>query len=214
MFNSQLPSMSDLPTSRQLIASTLVAIAGAAAILFTVVLPSEYGIDPTGAGRAFGLTEMGEIKVQLAQEAAADRVSETSKASDEAVASGVPTVGQRIAPAQADTQSPDAAVRSDQTEVVLKPGQGAEVKVAAAKGARIEFDWSVRGGIVNYDTHADAPGISYHGYGKGKQSGGETGTLVAAFDGKHGWFWRNRTENTVTIILKTTGAYTDVKRVV
>ncbi len=67
MFNSQLPNMSDLPTSRQLIGSTLVAIAGAAAILVTVVLPSEYGIDPTGAGSAFGLTEMGEIKVQLAQ---------------------------------------------------------------------------------------------------------------------------------------------------
>ena len=214
MFNSQLPSMSDLPTSRQLVTSTLCAIAGAAAILVTVVLPSEYGIDPTGAGRAFGLTEMGEIKVQLAQEAASDRVSEPSEASDNAVSSGVPTVDRGTTPAKADAQSPNTAVRSDQTEVVLKPGQGAEVKVAAAKGARIEFDWSVRGGIVNYDTHADAPGIDYHGYGKGKQSGGETGTLVAAFDGKHGWFWRNRTEKVVTIILKTSGAYTSVKRVV
>jgi hypothetical protein len=172
MFNSQLPSISDLPTSRQLIGSTLVAIAGAAVILVTVVLPSEYGIDPTGAGRAFGLTEMGEIKVQLAQEAASDRVSEPSEASDNAVSSGVPTVDRGTTPAKADAQSPNTAVRSDQTEVVLKPGQGAEVKVAAAKGARIEFDWSVRGGIVNYDTHADAPGIDYHGYGKGKQSGG------------------------------------------
>ena len=214
MFNSQLPSVSDLPTSRQLIGSTLVAIAGAAAILVTVVLPSEYGIDPTGAGRAFGLTEMGEIKVQLAQEAVADRGSELSKASDNAVSSEAPTEDPGTAVTRADAQSPDAAVRSDQTEVVLKPGQGAEVKVAAAKGARIEFDWSVRGGVVNYDTHADAPGIDYHGYGKGKQSGGETGTLVAAFDGKHGWFWRNRTENVVTIILKTSGAYTSVKRVV
>ena len=214
MFNSQLPSMSDLPTSRQLIGSTLVAIAGAAAILVTVVLPSEYGIDPTGAGRAFGLTEMGEIKVQLAQEAAADRVSEPSKPTDNTDSSGVPTGDGGTAPARADAQSPNTAVRSDHTEVVLKPGQGAEVKVAAAKGARIEFDWSVRGGIVNYDTHADAPGIDYHGYGKGKQSGGETGTLVAAFDGKHGWFWRNRTEKVVTIILKTSGAYTSVKRVV
>ncbi len=213
MFNSQLPNMSDLPTSRQLIGSTLVAIAGAATILVTVVLPSEYGIDPTGAGRAFGLTEMGEITVQLAQEAAADRVSEPSKASDEAVASGAPTVGQENAPAQADAQSPNTAGRSDQTEVVLKPGQGAEVKVAAAKGVRIGYNWSVRGGVVNYDTHADAPGIDYHAYGKGKQSGGENGTLVAAFDGKHGWFWRNRTENSVTIVLKTSGAYTDIKRV-
>ena len=214
MFNLQLPSMSELPTSRQLIGSALIAVAGAAALLVTIVLPSEYGIDPTGAGRVLGLTEMGEIKAQLAEEAATDRVNAPNKTSDDAVASGVPTVDQRAAPAIADAQSLDAAVRSDQTEVVLKPGQGAEVKVAASKGVRIGFNWSVRGGIVNYDTHADAPSIAYHGYGKGKQSGGETGTLVAAFDGKHGWFWRNRTENNVTIILKTSGAYTDIKRVV
>jgi hypothetical protein len=213
MFNSQLPSMSDLPTSRQLIGSTFVAIAGAAAILVTIVLPSEYGIDPTGAGRAFGLTEMGEIKVQLAQEAAADQVSEPIKTSDDAVSSGAPMANRGAAPARADAQSPNTSVRSDQTEVVLKPGQGAEVKVAAAKGVRIGYNWSVRGGVVNYDTHADAPGIDYHGYGKGQQSGGETGTLIAAFDGKHGWFWRNRTENSVTIVLKTSGAYTDIKRV-
>jgi hypothetical protein len=49
---------------------------------------------------------------------------------------------------------------------------------------------------------------------KASSPGGETGTLVAAFDGKHGWFWRNRTEKVVTIILKTSGAYTSVKRVV
>ena len=34
-----------------------------------MVLPAEYGIDPTGVGRALGLTQMGEIKVQLAEEA-------------------------------------------------------------------------------------------------------------------------------------------------
>jgi len=38
--------------------------------------------------------------------------------------------------------------------------------------------------------------------------------LVAAFDGSHGWFWRNRTGEPVTITLRTTGAYTEVKRVV
>ena len=54
MFNSQLPDVSELPTTRQLVGSTLVAMAGAAALLVTVVLPSEYGIDPTGVGRVLG----------------------------------------------------------------------------------------------------------------------------------------------------------------
>ena len=37
------------------------------ALLVTMVLPAEYGIDPTGVGRVLGLTEMGEIKQQLAR---------------------------------------------------------------------------------------------------------------------------------------------------
>ena len=101
--------------------------------------------------------------------------------------------------------------------VTLAPGEAAEIKVSAAKGASISFDWAVSGGNVNYDTHGD-PVVRrkgfYHGYGKGKASTGEKGTLVTAFDGTHGWYWRNRSDGTVTVVLKTTGAYTDIKRVV
>jgi hypothetical protein len=37
--------------------------------------------------------------------------------------------------------------------------------------------------------------------------------LVAAFDGKHGWFWRNRTGSEVTVTLKTEGDYAKIERV-
>lgn len=70
MFNAQRPNLDDLPTNRQLIRATLVAAISASALLVAVILPSEYGVDPTGAGRALGLTQMGEIKVQLAEETA------------------------------------------------------------------------------------------------------------------------------------------------
>ena len=83
-----------------------------------------------------------------------------------------------------------------------------------AEGASLQYEWSVQDGHVNFDTHADAPGISYHGYDKGRESTGEAGTLVAAFDGSHGWFWRNRSGATVTVTLKTDGSYSDIKRVV
>jgi hypothetical protein len=55
-----------------LIRSTLIAAAAASAILVLFWLPAEYGIDPTGVGALTGLTEMGEIKQQLAAEAEAD----------------------------------------------------------------------------------------------------------------------------------------------
>ncbi len=204
MFNSQRPRIEDLPTTRQLLAATGAALAASAVILGTVVLPSEYGIDPTGAGRALGLTQMGEIKVQLAQEAAADAAN--GAAAEQAV------VAQEVSPEA--TAAGDAAGRSDTTQITLAPGEGAEIKLVALSGARIAYDWSVAGGHVNYDTHADAPGVSYHGYGKGQQSTGEQGELVAAFDGSHGWFWRNRSTGPVTVTLRTQGAYSEVKRVV
>lgn len=55
-----------------LIRSTLIAAGAAGAILVLFWLPAEYGIDPTGVGALTGLTEMGEIKQQLAAEAEAD----------------------------------------------------------------------------------------------------------------------------------------------
>lgn len=206
MFNSQRPSVDDLPTSGQLLRASAFALVAAGAILFAVVLPAEYAIDPTGAGSVLGLTEMGEVKAQLAEEAAADALLA------EAQVEGAPAVATATQEA-ADAPAEVANVRSDITEITLEPGQAAEIKASMMKDASLEYDWSVAGGAVNFDTHADAPGINYHGYDKGRNSVGEKGTLTAAFDGSHGWFWRNRSASTVTVTLRTDGAYSDIKKV-
>ena len=59
MYNTDLPTRAELPSSASLLRSTILAILGAAAILVTVVLPADYGIDPTGAGRMLGLDRHG-----------------------------------------------------------------------------------------------------------------------------------------------------------
>lgn len=66
------PVQSVPATSGGLIRSTLIAAGAAGAILVLFWLPAEYGIDPTRVGALTGLTEMGEIKQQLAAEAEAD----------------------------------------------------------------------------------------------------------------------------------------------
>jgi len=67
------PNFQSVPaTPGGLIRSTLVAAGAAGAILVLFWLPAEYGIDPTGVGGLTGLTEMGDIKQQLAAEAEAD----------------------------------------------------------------------------------------------------------------------------------------------
>lgn len=75
---SPSPGRGDLPTTRALVRATAVALAMAVFVLFTVVLPAEYGIDPTRIGRSLGLTQMGEIKMRLAREAAADAAADAA----------------------------------------------------------------------------------------------------------------------------------------
>jgi hypothetical protein len=80
MYNTDLPTRAQLPSSAALMRSTIIAAVTAAALLVTVVLPAEYAIDPTGFGRMVGLAQKGEIKQQLALEAAADAAAAATPA--------------------------------------------------------------------------------------------------------------------------------------
>lgn len=214
MFNSQAPSADDLPSSAQLLRSTVFAAVAAAAILVTIVLPSEYGIDPTGAGSALGLTEMGEIKTQLAEEAERDRQLSDDNAATP-VTDTAPQQGsslmERIIREFGISSAYAQQLRQDEMSVTLQPGEGAEVKLVMLKGAKANFTWTANGSKVNFDTHGDGGGenISYE---KGRGAAEDAGVLEAAFDGNHGWFWRNRTSEPVTVTLKTDGAYSEIKR--
>ena len=206
----------DVPSSRALLRSTLIAAGVALVLLVTVVLPAEYGVDPTRVGRLLGLTEMGEIKVSLAREAAAaDSVEAAARSTGAAAASTAPAIAPVAPPAgspNAGSAGGDTVVNSHVTEVVLRPNEGKEIKLLMRKDARVTYSWSTDRGVVNYDTHADGPGIQYHGYAKGTAKPSDEGVLVAAFDGMHGWFWRNRGTETVTVTLRTKGDYQELKR--
>jgi hypothetical protein len=214
MYNSNIPTQADLPTYRQLLHSTIIAILSAATILVTVVLPAEYNIDPTGIGRVLGLAEMGEIKQQLSEEAEQDRLlkqqPEPAKSSDQESSLGQMLINLFITSAHA--QEANSGARTDTLTLTLKPGEGTEVKLAMLSGAKVNFTWTVEGGVVNFDMHGDGGGneISYE---KGRAVPGAEGVLEAKFDGNHGWFWRNRGKADVVVTLNTVGDYSDIKKV-
>jgi len=208
MYNANKPDLSELPSTGRLLKSTGIAALVATTLLVTVVLPAEYGVDPTRIGSVLGLTEMGRIKRQLAAEAEAEQA-----AAQPAAPAPAPTPAPAKAAPSASSSATPAGQRSDETVITLAPDQGAEIKLVMKGGATARYSWSSSGGKVNFDIHADKPGTPYHGYGKGS-SQREEGELTAAFTGSHGWFWRNRTGAPVTITLKTEGSYSEVKRVV
>lgn len=212
MYNTDTPMRAELPTSQQLARSTLIAAISAAIILVVVVMPAEYGIDPTGIGRVLRLTEMGEIKKQLAAEAAADAAAPQANATAEPAKLPAPVPQPQTLPPAAAATTATAEKWRDEIPFTLPPGEGIEIKLRMTKGAKAQFSWMVKGGVVNYDTHGDGGGRSIS-YEKGRGVPSDEGVLEAAFDGNHGWFWRNRGQSDVNVVLRTRGDYADIKRV-
>ena len=213
MYNTDLPKREELPSSKQLLRSTLIAIGVASVLLITVILPAEYGVDPTKIGRVLGLTKMGEIKTQLAEEAAQETVQE---------ATVIAVVEPKEAP-QAETVEPvesaiieettSAPQWSDEVSVTIEPDKAAEVKLIMNKGGVATYEWTVSEGHLNSDLHGDETSGDFVSYRKGRKEEGDAGEFTAKFDGSHGWFWRNRSDLTVTVTLKVRGDYSEVKRV-
>jgi hypothetical protein len=209
MNNVNIPKDNELPSSKQLIQATVVALVVALILLVSVILPAEYGIDPTGAGETLGLTKMGEIKKQLAGEAKQEEqqpATEKSKLVNEPVATDIEEE------LVVKTNSV-AVVETETRSIQLKPGEAAEIKLSMKKDAVVTYEWTVNTGHVNYYIHGDGFGIKYFGYDKGIAKKEDKGELKAAFDGKHGWFWRNRSNQVVTVTLSVFGDYNEIHRV-
>lgn len=203
MNNATRPKLEDLPTRAQLFRSSVIAGIGAVAILVTVYLPAEHAIDPTGVGRVLGLTEMGEIKVQLAEEAEADRLLDEQRGQDQSssAADGVFDLFVGAAHAQDAWQ--------DQVTFTLEPGATAEIKMTMEAGNVVDYAWTADGGRVNFDLHAHSGGESIdYERGSGQTSG--EGSIEAPFAGDHGWFWRNRDSTPITMTIRLRGEYSEV----
>lgn len=211
MYNTDLPTRAELPTSRQLLRSTAIAVAAAATLLVTVVLPAEYAIDPTGVGRMLGLTSMGEIKSQLAQESETNRKEIAPPSNGPEKRSGL--FGRAFVYLLFNEAHAQPAGKADEMSLTLAPAEGVEVKLGMKAGARANYSWTASGGGLNYDLHGSpASGGAEKSYKKGRNEASDQGIVTAAFDGSHGWFWRNRTSSPVSITLKVNGEYSEIKR--
>lgn len=186
-------------TPRSLAKATIGAGVAAAAILTLFVLPAEWGIDPTGVGKALGLTRM-------AGGAEADE-TDSPEVAAAPVATALAVPGQTKLNIEAR-----AALRADEKTLTLPPHSGVEVKAHMAQGDHLVFEWTSTGPI-RMDMHGEPKGGKdgeFTSYWKQKDMSEAKGSFTAPFEGTHGWYWRNGGETPVTIKLKTTGFYKDL----
>ena len=200
MYNAKQPTEKDLPSSAQLFKSTIIAIIMIVILFVMVILPAEYGTDPTGVGKILGLKEMGDIKMSLLEESQNESLQESE-------------------PFSIDTDSVEAekisdTINEDVVEITIEPGKAIEIKLEMKIGDIVQYEWRTIKGGLNYNLHGDG----YKGskksinYKKGRMVPSDSGELKAEFDGYHGWFWRNREKFSVTVILQTSGDYIRIKQ--
>ncbi|MBC8344842.1 MAG: transmembrane anchor protein [Candidatus Marinimicrobia bacterium] len=199
MFNSQQPSENDLPTSSQLLKSTIIAFSVAIVLLVTVVMPAEYGVDPTGIGNVLGLKKMGEIKNSLKEEALAE---------PEIV------IEQNSVKTEIQKESKIITEYQDVLAVVINPGEAIEIKIEMKKDAIARYSWTTEDGALNFNLHGDGYKGTHQSitYKKGRMISSDRGELIAEFDGYHGWFWRNRNNSPVSVTLEAVGDFIQMKR--
>lgn len=180
--------------------AALWALAIAGVLLVTIVMPAEYGIDWTGAGRVLDLTSMGRQKAAAAKAAALP-----------AVAMQPPGTGASPVQYAAVSARP---LRSDSIEVTLPPQGEVEYKAVLAEGDAIVYEWDAAGAVVKFDFHGEpaaGPSGAFLSFEKGSAARG-AGTLKAPFAGTHGWYWQNPGPATVVIKLKAAGFHSEFKK--
>jgi hypothetical protein len=163
---------------KSIISATIFAAILATVLLITAVLPAEYGIDPTGLGKKLGLTSL-------------------SGASEDIIDPMISSCKDQL------TQW------ADSTTLVIPVHSGLEYKFHLAKQGRLDFSWSTDGAKVYFDLHGEPQGDKT-GYFKSFKVGSEnqaTGSITTEFEGPHGWYFENKTNAPITVILNTKGAY-------
>ena len=183
---------SDITRPWSLVAATLLL---GMLIFFGAVMPVEFGRDPLGVGRLTGLGKLHDDSSEVAFNGNAGSTT-------------------------AHTYS--SPFREDVIEIPLGyPGGGVgpyslEYKLSMRAGDVVLYEWVATeledGQRLEFDFHghtlAGKKGepITVATYEKA-DAAARRGSLVAPFDGIHGWYFANRTANTVKVRLKVSGIY-------
>ena len=177
------------PSKRAIAKATFVAAAIAIVLLFTAILPAEYGYDPLHTGAALGLTAL-------------------------AKATGA---NPNSSPVPAATYTPQPKIyKVDSEDFLLTPGQGVEFKYHMQKGAVMVYSWKASDKLT-FEFHGEPdqkPNPDYFdSYELDDKVGKDQfhGSFTAPSTGIHGWFWKNSTDKRVEMHLATAGFYDSAK---
>jgi hypothetical protein len=190
----QMQPQIDAPSRGALAKATGIALLVALFLLFTAVLPAEYGFDPLKTGAALGLTGISQAQVKE-------------------VKGATPTP----APGQTGVYTPEPKIyKVDSEDFQLRPGEGVEMKYHMRKGAEMVYGWKADGKLT-FEFHGEPdqkPNKDYfESYELDNKVGKDAsyGSFTAPSTGIHGWFWQNKGSKPVQFHLNVAGFFDSAK---
>ncbi|SDE92252.1 hypothetical protein SAMN05421636_108310 [Pricia antarctica] len=196
----------------KIIKATLISLLVGAVLLVVAVLPAEFGMDPTGAGKLLGFS-----KLYVPEEAGTTSLGTmASNPSNQIIklekAGSGPDVDR---PVEADNPPPTTPLssREDETKVVVPAGKGIEFKINMLKYGKMKYEWTTSNNeILYFDFHGEVKQekevkeVYFESYTIAN-SNNMVGTFYAPYEGKHGWFFRNASDEDVVVNLRLKGQY-------
>jgi len=197
------------PTWKRLALSAAIAAAAATVALVAFVLPAEYGIDPLGIGRALGLTALSE-----GAEARTIEIVDVVGGNETVIVAEIPAAGEPVPlPNPAVHQDESGPPRTETLEIEIPAEAQTEVKLLLGTAKAALYSWHVDRGTIYSDFHGHTPEAGpnfFVRYIEHQGTTGGNGSLVAPFDGEHGWYWLNYNDFPVKVTLTVAGYYDDI----
>jgi hypothetical protein len=190
-------------SKKQLLKSIIIAFLIGGLVFLIAILPAEYGKDPLGTGKFFGFSKL--YKKESANQLNFEKIELKNIGSKSSV----------VKPYEANDPAPEKQLDVIQDSIIVKiPSEkGIEYKFKMLKYGSVKYEWySQNKEIVFLDFHGeveqkDPPkNVFYESYTVA-YSNNMGGTFTAPFTGKHGWYFKNLSDQEITIIIKLQGQF-------
>ncbi len=198
-------------TSSQIIKATVIALATSFIITIIAVLPAEYGKDYTGLGTVLGFSRLHQNEEESGPKLAKkEAVNQDFK---ELTLNNVGSEPTEQKPIEANNPAPIKQYenRKDSIKIIVPAGKGLEYKIAVLKYGQVKYAWKTNNGILFVDLHGDVKTLEKNsGYFESytvANSNNMAGSFIAPYEGKHGWYFKNKTNQDIEVKIHLTGEY-------
>lgn len=204
--NNSQPNLS----ASQIKKATIIALVSSFVIAIVAVMPAEYGKDYTGLGKILGFSRLYQNHNQVDAKLAEKQIE--VPVFKELTLDNVGSEPSAQKPAEANNPAPvkQYESRKDSVKITIPVGKGLEYKIAVLKYGQVKYAWKSNN-ILFVDLHGDVKTVSkkneyYESYAVAN-SKNMAGSFIAPFEGKHGWYFKNKTNQPIEVNIALSGEY-------